>query len=78
MGGYTAYTPPLSGTETYVGIGHVRVPYVWAGAATGMLAARLFDVAPDGTELLLEPASCACPSTAITGGSSGATASVST
>ena len=53
VGGYTAYTPPLSGTETYVGIGHVRVPYVWAGAATGVLAARLFDVAPDGTELLI-------------------------
>jgi len=53
VGGYTQYSAPLNQTVTYVGIGYVRVPYVWAGAATGMLAARLFDVAPDGTELLM-------------------------
>jgi dienelactone hydrolase len=53
VGGYTEYSPPLAGTTTYVGIGHVRVPYAWAGAASGMLAARVFDVAPDGTELLV-------------------------
>ena len=53
VGGYTQYSQPLTQTVTYVGIGYVRVPYVWAGAATGMLAARLFDVAPDGTELLM-------------------------
>jgi predicted acyl esterase len=53
VGGYTQYSRPLSGTETYVGIGHVVVPYVWAGAVSGGLAARLFDVAPDGTELLM-------------------------
>ena len=53
IGGYTQYSPPLTRTETYVGIGHVRVPYVWAGAVSGGLAARLFDVAPDGTELLM-------------------------
>jgi dienelactone hydrolase len=53
VGGYTQYSPPLTSTQTYVGIGHVRVPYVWTGAATGGLAARLFDVAPDGTELLM-------------------------
>jgi pimeloyl-ACP methyl ester carboxylesterase len=52
-GGYTEYSPPLLRTETYVGIGYVRVPYVWAGAVSGGLAARLFDVAPDGTELLM-------------------------
>ncbi len=53
VGGYTEYSPPLKSTSAYVGIGHVRVPYVWTGAASGLLAARLFDVAPDGTELLM-------------------------
>jgi pimeloyl-ACP methyl ester carboxylesterase len=53
VGGYTEYSPPLASTRTYVGIGYVRVPYVWTGAASGLLAARLFDVAPDGTELLM-------------------------
>ena len=53
IGGYTQYSAPLGKTQTFVGIGFVRVPYVWAGAASGMLAARLFDVAPDGTELLM-------------------------
>ena len=47
-GGYMELTPPLTSTETYVGIGHVEAPYVWTGASTGMLAARLFDVPPDG------------------------------
>jgi hypothetical protein len=51
--GYTAYSQPLDSTRTYVGIGHVRVPYAWAGAASGQLDARLFDVAPNGTELLM-------------------------
>ena len=51
--GYTAYSSPLVKTQTYVGIGTVRVPYTWAGAASGQLDARLFDVAPDGTELLM-------------------------
>jgi hypothetical protein len=50
--GYMAYSQPLDSARTYVGIGTVRVPYVWAGAASGQLDARLFDVAPDGTELL--------------------------
>jgi dienelactone hydrolase len=53
LGGYTQYSPPLTSTRTYVGLGFVRIPYVWTGAATGMLAARLFDVAPDGSELLM-------------------------
>jgi predicted acyl esterase len=53
VGGYTQYSRPLPRTETYVGLGHVTVPYVWAGAVSGGLAARLFDVAPDGTELLM-------------------------
>ena len=51
--GYTAYSPPLGTTETYVGIGTVRVPYTWAGASSAHLDARLFDAAPDGTELLI-------------------------
>jgi predicted acyl esterase len=52
-GGYTAYSAPFSSTETYVGLGYVRVPYVWDGVETGMLAARVFDAAPDGDELLV-------------------------
>jgi dienelactone hydrolase len=51
--GYTQYSPPLTSTATYVGIGTVTVPYTWAGAASAQLDARLFDVAPDGTELLM-------------------------
>jgi predicted acyl esterase len=53
VGGYTAYSPPLQSTTTYVGIGVVRVPYVWTGGGSGLLAARLFDAAPDGSELLI-------------------------
>jgi dienelactone hydrolase len=53
LGGYTQYSHPLTRAQTYVGIGHVTVPYVWAGAVSGGLAARVFDVAPDGTELLV-------------------------
>lgn len=52
-GGYTEYSPPFTSTQTYVGLGHVRVPYTWEGVETGMLAARLFDAAPDGKELLI-------------------------
>jgi hypothetical protein len=51
--GYTAYSAPLATTRTYVGIGTVTVPYTWAGVASAQLDARLFDVAPDGTELLM-------------------------
>ncbi len=53
VGGYTQYSQPLASTKTYVGLGFVRIPYVWTGGVSGMLAARLFDVAPDGTELLM-------------------------
>jgi dienelactone hydrolase len=53
VGGYTQYSPPLSSTKTYVGLGVARIPYVWTGGGSGMLAARLFDAAPDGTELLM-------------------------
>ena len=51
--GYSAYSQALASTRTYVGLGQVRVPYVWAGAASAQLDARLFDVAPDGKELLI-------------------------
>jgi dienelactone hydrolase len=53
VGGYTQYSQPLTSTKTYVGLGVVHIPYVWTGGASGILAARLFDVAPDGTELLM-------------------------
>jgi hypothetical protein len=53
VGGYTAYSPPLGSTRTCVGLGVVRVPYVWTGGGNGLLAARLFDAAPDGSELLM-------------------------
>jgi dienelactone hydrolase len=52
-GGYTAYSLPLTETRTFVGLGSVTVPYVFAGAASATLNARLFDVAPDGSELLM-------------------------
>ena len=51
--GYTGYSAPLTRPETYVGIGHVRVPYCGTGAASGSLDARLFDVPPVGNELLI-------------------------
>ena len=53
VGGYTEYSPPLTSAQTYAGIGSVRIPYTWTGGGSGMLAARLFDAAPDGTELLM-------------------------
>jgi dienelactone hydrolase len=52
-GGYTEYSEPLGQTKIYVGIGFVRIRYVWTGGGSGMLAARVFDAAPDGTELLV-------------------------
>jgi dienelactone hydrolase len=53
VGGYTRYSAPFTSAEIYVGLGFVRIPYVWTGGESGMLAARLFDAAPDGTELLM-------------------------
>jgi pimeloyl-ACP methyl ester carboxylesterase len=52
-GGYEQYTPPLTSTATYVGLGFIRIPYAWTGGGSGVLAARLFDAAPAGTELLM-------------------------
>jgi pimeloyl-ACP methyl ester carboxylesterase len=53
IGGYTQYSPPLAQTKIYAGIGYVRIRYAWTGGGSGMLAARVFDAAPDGTELLV-------------------------
>jgi predicted acyl esterase len=51
---YTAYSEPLPSLRTYVGLGSVTVPYVFTGVPNGaQLDARLFDRAPDGTELLM-------------------------
>jgi dienelactone hydrolase len=52
---YSAYSPPLDSTRTYIGIGSVTVPYRFVGAppTAATMDARLFDHAPDGTELLI-------------------------
>jgi predicted acyl esterase len=52
LGGYTAYSEPLPDHATYVGLGTVTVPYELTGT-TATLNARVWDVAPDGTELLM-------------------------
>ena len=52
IGGYTAYSPPLTNPSTFVGLGSVTVPYEFTGTSA-TLNARLFDAAPDGTELLM-------------------------
>jgi hypothetical protein len=52
VGGYTAVSQPLGNTRTYVGLGWVEVPYTFEGE-TGQLDARVWDVAPDGTTLLM-------------------------
>jgi predicted acyl esterase len=50
--GYTAFSEPLRSPRTYVGLGHVTVPYTLAGV-TATLHARVWDVAPDGDTLLV-------------------------
>jgi predicted acyl esterase len=49
---YTAYSTPLPSSRTYIGLGHVVVPYDLVGV-TATLHARVWDVAPDGTALLM-------------------------
>jgi predicted acyl esterase len=49
---YTAFSQPLAAARTYVGLGHVVVPYGLVGV-TPTLHARVWDVAPDGTALLM-------------------------
>ena len=50
--GYTALSAPLPTPRTYIGLGRVEVPYVLAGTGA-TLHARVWDVAPDGTALLV-------------------------
>ena len=50
--GYTALSAPLPESLTYVGLGAVRAPYTLAGPGA-TLHARVWDVAPDGTALLM-------------------------
>jgi predicted acyl esterase len=49
---YTAVSTPLSSAATTIGIGYVVVPYTLVGT-TAQLDARVWDVAPNGTTLLL-------------------------
>jgi predicted acyl esterase len=50
--GYTALSAPLPKPRTYVGTGSVSAPYALAGPGA-TLHARVWDVAPDGTALLM-------------------------
>jgi hypothetical protein len=50
---YSVTSAPLTSTATYVGLGEVDVPYTFTGGPTGQLDARVWDVAPDGTTLLM-------------------------
>jgi hypothetical protein len=50
--GYTALSAPLPAPRTYVGLGAVRAPYTLIGPGA-TLHARVWDVAPDGTALLM-------------------------
>jgi predicted acyl esterase len=50
---YTAVSAPLDQPRTYVGLGFVHVTYTMTGGITGILNARVWDVAPDGTAFLV-------------------------
>lgn len=50
--GFTAISEPLPAARTYVGLGHVVLPYTFTGQ-TGTVAARVWDVAPSGKTLLM-------------------------
>jgi hypothetical protein len=52
-GRYTAFTEPLAAPLETVGLGEVRIPYTLAPPVSAAVAARVWDVAPDGTTLLL-------------------------
>lgn len=52
LGGYTAVSEPLPDATAYVGLGFVELPYTFAGQ-TATLNARVWDVLPDGRELLV-------------------------
>lgn len=50
---YTAYSVALDRSRIFVGLGHVDLNYTLLAAATATLNARVWDVAPDGTALLM-------------------------
>jgi predicted acyl esterase len=50
---YTSVSSALMQPMTYVGLGFVRVGYVVTGGSTATLAARVWDLAPDGNALLV-------------------------
>ena len=50
---YTGYSAPLTVPRIYLGPGFARVSYTLAGANTATLNARVWDVAPDGSALLM-------------------------
>jgi hypothetical protein len=50
---YTGYSVPLDGSRVFVGLAHVDLTYTLIGATTTTLDARVWDVAPDGTALLM-------------------------
>src|SRR5256712_8981193 len=50
---YTGYSAPLTVPRIYVGLGFARISYTLTGASTATLNARVWDVAPDGTALLM-------------------------
>ena len=52
LGGYTAVSDALPSALTYVGLGQVELPYTFSGA-TGQLDARVWDVDPSGSTLLV-------------------------
>jgi hypothetical protein len=52
-GGYRAMSVPLPRPVTTVGIGYVQAAYAATPAAAAAIAARVWDVAPDGTALLV-------------------------
>jgi hypothetical protein len=51
--GYRAVSAPLPRPETTVGIGFVQAAYTATPGSSALVAARLWDVAPDGTALLV-------------------------
>jgi predicted acyl esterase len=52
-GRYTALTEPLAAPLETVGLGEVRIPYTLAPAVSATVAARVWNVAPDGTARLV-------------------------
>jgi hypothetical protein len=52
VGGYTGTSGPLASPLTYIGLGWVEVPYTFVGP-TGQLNARVWDMAADGTAVLV-------------------------